>query len=76
VQSACAGLNEFFRDMGLSIYESKSELVLFSRKHTDPSVCVTLNGECMSVVPKFHYLDVVFDEKFLYGAHVVYIQQK
>jgi hypothetical protein len=30
VQSACAGLNEFIRDMRLSISESRSELVLFS----------------------------------------------
>jgi hypothetical protein len=43
VQSSCAGLNEFFKDIGLSISESKSELVLFARKHTNLSVCVTLN---------------------------------
>jgi hypothetical protein len=61
VQSACTGLNAFFRDIVLLI----SELVLFSREHTYPSVCVTLNGKCMSVVPKFRYLGVVFDEKLL-----------
>jgi hypothetical protein len=66
VQSACAGLNKFFKDIGLSISESKSELVLFARKHTNLSVCVTLNVHCMSVLPKFRYL----------GAHVHYIQQK
>jgi hypothetical protein len=76
VQSTCAGLNEFFRDIGLSISESKTELVWFSRKHTNLSVCVTLNGRCMSVVPKFRYLGVVFDRKLLWGVHVHYIQQK
>jgi hypothetical protein len=76
VQSACAALNEFFRDIGLSISESKSELVLFSRKHTNPSVCVAINGQCLSVVPKFRYLGVVFDGKLIWGAHVHYIQQK
>jgi hypothetical protein len=35
VQSACDGLNGFFRDIVLSISEPKSELVLFSRKHTN-----------------------------------------
>jgi hypothetical protein len=49
VQSACDGLNGFFRDIRLSISESKSEFVLFSRKYTNPSVCVTLNGQCMPV---------------------------
>jgi hypothetical protein len=76
VQSAFAGLNEFFRDIGLSISESKSELVLFSWIHTNPSVCVTLNGQCMSVLPDFRYLSVVFDRKLLKGADVHYSQQK
>jgi hypothetical protein len=64
VQSACAGLNEYFRDIGLSISESKSEHLLFSRKHSNPSIFVTLNGQCMSGVPKFQHL--------LWGAHVNY----
>jgi hypothetical protein len=70
MSTTCAGLNEFFMNIGLSISESKSELVLFSRKHTNPSVCVTLNGQCMPVVPKFRYLGVVFDRKLLWGAHL------
>jgi hypothetical protein len=53
VQSACAGPNEFFKDIGLSISQSKPKLVLFSRKNTNLSGCVTLNGQCMSVVPEF-----------------------
>jgi hypothetical protein len=63
VQSACDGLNGIFMEIGLPI----SELVLFSRKHINPSVCVTLNGQCMPVVPKFRYLGVVFDRKLLWG---------
>jgi hypothetical protein len=73
VQSTWAGFNQFFWDIGLSIPESKSELVLFSRKHTNPSVCVTLNGQCMSVVPEFRYRGVVFHGKLLWSAHVHYI---
>jgi hypothetical protein len=76
VQSACVGLNEFFRDIGLSISESKSELVLFSMRHINPLICMTLNGQYMPVVPEFRYLGVVFDRKLLWGAHVKYIQQK
>jgi hypothetical protein len=55
------GLNGFIRDIGLSIYESKSEFILLSRTHTNPLVCVRLNGQCMSVVTKFQYLGVVFN---------------
>jgi hypothetical protein len=38
-QSAFDGLNGFFRDIGLSISESKSEFVLLSRK--DTNLCAT-----------------------------------
>jgi hypothetical protein len=51
-------------------------LVLFSRKHTNPPIYMSLNGRLMPVVPKFRYLAVVFDGKLLWGAHVCYIQQK
>jgi hypothetical protein len=76
IQSACASLNGFFLGIGLSISEAKSELVLFSRRHTNPPICVSLNGRSMPVVPNFRYLGVVFDGKLLWGAHVRYIQQK
>jgi hypothetical protein len=33
----------------------------------NPSVCVTLNVQRMSVVPKFRYLGVVFDKKTSMG---------
>jgi hypothetical protein len=33
---------------------------------------VTLNGRYMTVVHKFGYLDVVFDRKLLWGAHMHY----
>jgi hypothetical protein len=77
IQSACASRNGlFFRGVRLSISEAKSELVLFSRKHTNPPIYVSLNGRLMPVVPNFRYLGVVFDRKLLLGAHVRYIQQK
>jgi hypothetical protein len=76
VQSACAGLNGVFRDIEVSVSESKTEVVLFSRKHINPSVYVTLNGHGMPVVPKFRYFGVVFDGKLLWSAHVHYLQQK
>jgi hypothetical protein len=53
VQSACAGLDEFFRDIQLSIFESKSQLVLLSRKHNNPSVYVTMHPCCAQIsVPR------------------------
>jgi hypothetical protein len=70
IQSACESRNGFFLGMRLSISE------MFSRKHTSPPICVSLNGRFMPVVPNFRYLGVVFDGKLLWGAYVRYIQQK
>jgi hypothetical protein len=72
VQSDCDSLNGFFRDIEVSVSESKTEVVLFSRKHSNPSVRVTLNGHGMPVVPKFRHFGVLFDGKLLWGAHVHY----
>jgi ribonuclease HI len=76
IQTACAYLNNFFRNRGLQISETKSELVLFSRKHSNPPVNVSLNGRLLPVEPTFKYLGVVFDQKLIWSAHVKLIQQK
>jgi hypothetical protein len=60
VQSACTGLNEFFRE----------------KVWANPSVCVTLNGQCISVDPENRYLGVEFDKKILWDAHLRYILPK
>jgi hypothetical protein len=58
----------FFRGIGLSLSEAQFDLVLFSRKHTNPSIYVSLNGRFMPVVPIFRYIGVVFDGKLLWGG--------
>jgi hypothetical protein len=67
IKSVCANFNGFFREIGLSISEAKFELVLFSRKHTNPPIYVSLNGSFVPVVPNFRYFGVVFDGKLLWG---------
>jgi hypothetical protein len=52
----------FFREIGLSISKAKSELVLFSRKHTNLPIYGSLNGRFMPMMPNFR---VVFDGKLL-----------
>jgi hypothetical protein len=70
VQSVCDSFNGFITAIELSISESRYEFVLLSRTQTYPSVCVTLNGQCMPVVLNFRYFVVVFDGKLLWEAHV------
>jgi ribonuclease HI len=76
IQLALFELDKFFSDIGLSISEKKSELVLFSRKHSTPNVQVSLNGRLLKVSDHFRYLGVIFDRKLLWNGHVRLIQQK
>ncbi len=76
IQSAFNRLNDFFAEIGLSISEKKTELVLFSRKHTNPEVRIDLNGAQVKISNSFRYLGVVFDRKLLWNDHVELIQQK
>lgn len=76
IQSACNQLNSFFEKIGLSVSEKKSEIVLFSRKHTNEDIQILMNGSRMPVSETFRYLGVVFDRKLLWNSHVKYIQEK
>jgi hypothetical protein len=72
IQTACARLNGFFSEGLGSQYRRLSlfcsALVLFSRKHTNPPISVSLNGRFMPVVPNFRYLGVVFDGKLIWES--------
>jgi ribonuclease HI len=76
IQVACNNLNNFFAKIGLSVSEKKSEIMIFSRKHSDPEAQITLNGTPLKLSNTFRYLGVVFDRKLLWNAHIKYILQK
>jgi ribonuclease HI len=76
IQTALGKLDRFFLNIGLSISEKKSELVLFSRKRSTPTIQVFLNDRLLTVSKNFRYLGVVFDEKLLWNSHIHLVQQK
>jgi hypothetical protein len=47
VQTACSSLSVFFSMIGLTILATKSEVVLFSRKHLQPVVSIPVNGRLL-----------------------------
>jgi hypothetical protein len=51
----------FFSLLGLTISSTKSEVVLFSRKHLRPSVLIRIGGRLLPQVVSFKYLGVFFD---------------
>jgi Reverse transcriptase (RNA-dependent DNA polymerase) len=66
IQTACYRLNGFYEDIGLTISERKSELVLFQENsHTRiPNICILINGKPLPLSQSFRYLGVIFDRKF------------
>jgi hypothetical protein len=60
VQTAYSSLSVFFSLLGLTISPSKSEVVLFSRRHLEPSVSIRIGGR---LLPQFTFQ--VFGSIFL-----------
>lgn len=76
IEETLQRLSEFFGGLGLSISPSKSELMVFSRKHQTPQPTIMLDGAALQNVTKFKYLGIMFDTKLTWRPHVDLIQKK
>jgi hypothetical protein len=61
VQTACTSLSVFFSSVGLTISSSKSEVMLFSRKHERPPILIGIGPHVLPQATTFKYLGVYFD---------------
>jgi ribonuclease HI len=76
VQTALTALVVFFNSMGLSISASKSEVMLFSRKHQRPSLSIIIGSHTLPQAKTFKYLGVYFDEGMRWTSHANYIRKR
>jgi hypothetical protein len=76
VQTACSSLSVFFSMSGLTISASKSEVVLFSRKHLQPVVSMRVNGRLLPQSMSFKYLGVFYNTGLRWGTQVIYVQKR
>jgi type III secretory pathway component EscU len=68
-QTACAlSLSVFFSLLGLTIFSTKSEVVLFSRRHLQPPVSIRIGDRLLPQVVSFKYLGVFFDAELRWGT--------
>jgi hypothetical protein len=70
VQTACTSLNVFFSSMGLTISASKSEVMLFTRKHERPPILVRIGFYLLPQTTCFKYLGTFFDSELRRSCHV------
>jgi hypothetical protein len=71
-QTACTSLNIFFSSMGLTICASKSEAILFTRKHERPPILVRIGSYVLPQTTCFKYLGIFFDDGLRWSCHAKY----
>jgi hypothetical protein len=69
-------LSVSFSMIGLTITATKSEVVLFSRKHLQPVVSIRVNGRLLPQAVSFKYLGVFYDTGLKWGAQAKYVQKR
>jgi hypothetical protein len=76
VQPTCTSLNVFFSSMGLTISASKSEVMLFTRKHKRPPILLRIGSYVLPHTTYFNYLGIFFDAGSRWSCHVKYVPPK
>jgi hypothetical protein len=62
--------------IGLTISTTKSEVVLFSRKHLQPVVSIRVNGRLLPQSISFKYLGVFYDTGLRWATQAKYVQKR
>jgi hypothetical protein len=73
VQTACTSLNVFFSSMGQTISASKSEVMLFTRKHERSPILVRIGSYVLPQTICFKYLVIFFDAGLRWSCSVKYL---
>jgi hypothetical protein len=64
VQTACTSYKVLFSSMGLKLSASKSEVMLFTRKHERPPILVRIGSYVLPQTTFFKYMGMFFDAIF------------
>jgi hypothetical protein len=76
VQTVCTSLNVFFSSMVLTISTSKSEVMLFTRKHERLPVLVRIGSYVLPQTTCFKYLGIFFDAGLRWSCHAKYVRRR
>jgi hypothetical protein len=66
----------FFSLLGLTISPTKSEVVLFSRRHLWPPVSIRIGGRLLPQSVTFKYLGVNFEAELRWGTQARYVHKR
>jgi hypothetical protein len=77
VQTACTSFNVFFSSMGLTIISaSKSEVMLFTRKHERLPILERIGSYVLPQTTCYKYLGIFFDSGLRWSCHVKYVRRR
>jgi hypothetical protein len=66
----------FFSLLGLTISPTKSEVVLFSRRHLWPPVSIRIGGRLLPETVSFKYMEVYFETELRWGIQARYVHKR
>ena len=76
LQDTLDNLSLWAAELGIDFSPEKTELVVFSRKHSPTQLQLQLSGKTITQSLSFKYLGVWFDSKCYWGKHTRYLKQK
>ena len=76
LQDTLDNLSLWATELGIEISPEKTELVVFSRKHSPTQLQLQLSGKTITQSLSFKYLGIWFDSKCYWGKHTRYLKQK
>jgi hypothetical protein len=76
IQTACTSLGVFFSSVSLTISSSKSEVMLFSRKHERPPILVGIGSHFLPQATTFKYLEVFFECGLRWSTQTKYVKRR
>jgi ribonuclease HI len=76
LQDGVSAMFNWLNENGLNLSPTKSQIVIFSRKHKVPDVSVQLNGSMIPVNESVKFLGVILHRKMMWNQYVDHIVMK
>ena len=76
LQDTLDNLTTWANELGIEFSPAKTELVVFSRKHSPSQLKLHLSGRTIKQELSFKYLGVWFDSKCYWGKHIRYLKER
>jgi len=76
LQICLSNLQEWSKTSGLKFSETKTKRVIFSRKHSQPTISLRLNNILLKIFDEATFLGLKFDHKLSWKPHILDLKKR